>query len=308
MKVEIVAWLSGARNYGDGVALYDKYGFNRNLKQNFQKHTGGEYYENILLVNLCKIARISDKELHSIKRMVQVVPHAPIKEPPIKDESRLYFDDLLIQAAQAMGLSVDAMLDDETPKENITEQQSATLEEMRLQYAKVPETVKKVIRFREQFPYLDKDECPNELKLLVTEMFFAYDKYRAAFDELGEDKTSDENLKNAQAVVENYLNNRAIWDELEYYKANGTVLGEHPVFNQKTVVDYNTEVKKYSDIELSKKLANAQSRVSQLKKSLKNATDDEKRAKIEENLKDKENVVALLLAELELRKNVSASK
>ncbi len=32
-------------------------------------------------------------------------------------------------------------------------------------------------------------------------------------------------------TLENFLNNRLIWEELNFYKREGTILGKHPVFS-----------------------------------------------------------------------------
>lgn len=36
----------------------------------------------------------------------------------------------------------------------------------------------------------------------------------------------------AATVVENYMENQDIWNELNYFKENGVVLGLHPIFEQ----------------------------------------------------------------------------
>ena len=43
------------------------------------------------------------------------------------------------------------------------------------------------------------------------------------------DKSTIETL--SRSTVQNYLLNRSIWDELNYYKEHGEILGKHPIFS-----------------------------------------------------------------------------
>lgn len=85
---------------------------------------------------------------------------------------------------------------------------------------------------REAFPFLGRDDCPEELKVLVADMITAHDRYIIGHERLYEvqDKGGADCFAAAEELVENYLENRAIWDELQHYKVNGKVLGVHPIF------------------------------------------------------------------------------
>lgn len=102
-------------------------------------------------------------------------------------------------------------------------------------YQAIPENVRKTIRLRDDFPFLKEKDCPEELKILVADMLSAYDNYCKAHEELFNANGEEEFAKISAAVVENYLENRAIWDELQYYKANGKYLAKHPIFNRKEI-------------------------------------------------------------------------
>ena len=58
------------------------------------------------------------------------------------------------------------------------------LEEAEKRYKAAPETVTKMIRFREKFTFLNSPDCPDILKILVSDMFTAYGKYKEAFARL----------------------------------------------------------------------------------------------------------------------------
>ena len=65
----------------------------------------------------------------------------------------------------------------------------------------------------------------------------AYDAYKAGHESLFSAKTNDQVYDQARLTVENYLNNRLIWDELNYFKKNNQILGHHPIFSWMHRVD-----------------------------------------------------------------------
>jgi hypothetical protein len=88
---------------------------------------------------------------------------------------------------------------------------------------------KKAISLREEFSFLGEASCPDILKVLVADMLSAYDRYRKAYADL--DDTADLFVV-ARDVVDNFIENRDIWKELNHYKETGKVLGNHPIFNR----------------------------------------------------------------------------
>lgn len=85
-------------------------------------------------------------------------------------------------------------------------------------------------RFRQEWPFLSEPECPKELKLLAADKLTAYENYVNAHEKLFDCGDLDECLATAQEVVNNYKENRLIYQELEYYREHGKVLGKHSVF------------------------------------------------------------------------------
>lgn len=61
-------------------------------------------------------------------------------------------------------------------------------------------------------------------------MLTAYDAYKRSHNLLFEAKTFEQIHEASFDTVENYLENRRIWDELNYYKEKGSILGKHPIF------------------------------------------------------------------------------
>ncbi len=62
-------------------------------------------------------------------------------------------------------------------------------------------------------------------------MLTAYDAYKLAHESLFKAVTYEQIFQASRDTVENYLENRLIWDELNYYKEKGIILGKHPIFH-----------------------------------------------------------------------------
>jgi len=89
------------------------------------------------------------------------------------------------------------------------------------------------VKLREEFPFLSEKECPDAFKVLVADMLTAYENYVKAHEDLFNITNEDEAFEAADKLMENYLENRAIWSELEHYKKEGKILGEHPYFEDR---------------------------------------------------------------------------
>lgn len=88
------------------------------------------------------------------------------------------------------------------------------------------------ITFREQWSFLDDNDCPNELKILAADKISAYRNYTSAHQQLFECVTEEDCFSVAKKVVENFIENRKIHSELAYYKEHRSLLGKHPIFDE----------------------------------------------------------------------------
>lgn len=225
MKKEIITYLRGRRDYRQGVALYQKYGFNLRLKKQFA-HDENATLRAILIEELRKLAGISEREMRTMQRKAggSVTASSPqIKKPEPTQGNR-----------------------------------------------PTTETQKKIIGFRQKFPFLNEPDCPDELKILVADMFTAYGKYKEAIEKLSDlrEEETDEAARLCKTAVEEYLKNRDMWEELEYYKEHGTLLGKAvKIQKQEPAEDYSG----LSDLELLKKHNSALANVSKRKKALEKA-------------------------------------
>ena len=92
-------------------------------------------------------------------------------------------------------------------------------------------------KLREEFPFLSRKDCPEELMIIVNKMLTAHELYT-----LNKEKLFDVDVDNldgcydaARTVVDDYILNRDCWDELNYYKIHGKVLGKMPEFKIKNM-------------------------------------------------------------------------
>ncbi|MDN3665615.1 hypothetical protein ACFFU1_16680 [Algibacter miyuki] len=109
-------------------------------------------------------------------------------------------------------------------------------------FTTAPDDVKTQIKLRDEFPFLNEDNCPEEFYILVGKKFNYYDAWVNAhahllvhIKDINQDAspinmTDEEVSEMALKAVENFEVNHAIWKELNHYKATGEILGAHPIF------------------------------------------------------------------------------
>lgn len=144
MKEKIIAYLSGPRPYREGIALYEEYGLNLMLKATFRRNTETDLLRATLMEELRKLAGISETAFRTMQRKAVDSPH--------------------ISSASIVVGEIKA-------------------EETAVNVPVTP-VVENVIRFRDRFPFLNSPDCPDVLKILVADMFTAYDLYLKTFREL----------------------------------------------------------------------------------------------------------------------------
>ena len=69
-----------------------------------------------------------------------------------------------------------------------------------------------------------------ELEALASRKFAKYHAYVRLHELLRDCTDLDGCAKVAGELVDNYIDNRLIWQELNWYKEHGTILGKHPAF------------------------------------------------------------------------------
>lgn len=281
-KKVITAYLCGPRDYAEGVALYQRYGVNLRLKRQFAVEDTAVIRE-ILFDELRKLAGLSEIEFNNLPR--QAVKKTP--QPDSKQTKAVILDDdksdesALMELADSFGVTVDELVSPDFQERvlamdenaNRIEELTDELEAARSKYAEAPEPVRKMIRFREKYPFLNSPDCPDVLKILVADMFTAYGNYKAAHARLQVlgDADAATAAADCETVVTEYLKNREIWDELEYYRENGAILGKAAKFRE---MEATEDLSKISDVDLMGQLRSAGVQESKAKKAV-----EESRAK-----------------------------
>ena len=149
--------------------------------------------------------------------------------------------------------------------------------------ASVPIEVKRSIKLREQFPFLKEKDCPEILKVLVNDIITSYENYRDGHAKLFESMTKEEEQILARDIVDNFIENKQAFAELEHYRDSGQILGEHPIFEDQKI---KKDLEKLSGEELSKKANALRKNISTNRKRAEEAEDPEAKAKYEVVVKD----------------------
>jgi hypothetical protein len=181
---------------------------------------------------------------------------------------------LLEELRKVAGISTDDMKVHTSPAivKAVEPVSSESVQELLLS---MPEPVRKSIKLREQFPFLSKPDCPVELKILVADMLTLHDSYVTAHQRQFDALSDEQLLEVCSTVVEDYIENRQIWDELNFYNANGKVLGAHKIF---ALSERLTAIRSMTTPDLVKLRGNIKSCITKTNKSLTGKPADPKTA------------------------------
>jgi len=246
MKKIIIEFFKFDRTYAKAVQLYHQYGNKHSLKRQINVIPESDMLRGVLFEELREMAGISMNEFrvmmkNSVKIKVAVVAENTAAEP---EKNKIEKEISLFEQAQAAFnagdyLKTRDLLNDAIVLHDDSEEIDDKYQQLMNQFnifndpELISEPVKKSIKLREEFPFLKDPSCPDEFKILVSDMITAYEKYKESHEALFSASTDEELLKSCQDTVENYLENREIWDELNHYKQTGEILGTHPIFKLK---------------------------------------------------------------------------
>lgn len=71
-----------------------------------------------------------------------------------------------------------------------------------------------------------------ELEALASRKFSKYHNYVELHAKLRDCTSLQECAETSRKLIDSYIENRMIWEELAYYKENRTMLGKHPAFTE----------------------------------------------------------------------------
>lgn len=144
-------------------------------------------------------------------------------------------------------------------------------------------------KLREDFTFLSDPACPPELKILAANKITAYHNYKNGHAKLFDCSTPQEQFAAVKHVVENYIENRRILREFEYYKQHKKLLAEHPVFQELKELRELRKLKLLDLVKLEEKLKHNIWRIkSQIQKKDKPHLDIER----ERSIREKETKLA----------------
>lgn len=86
--------------------------------------------------------------------------------------------------------------------------------------------------FRDEFPFLNDKACPVELEALASRKFGRYHAYVDFHRQLRNCTSLEQCADVSRQLIDSYIENRSIWEELNYYKQHRTLLGKHPIFKE----------------------------------------------------------------------------
>ena len=148
---------------------------------------------------------------------------------------------------------------------------------------------------RTQWPFLAENDCPPELKLLISDKITAYRNCVENYDQMVSATNTEERLKSVHSLVSNFIENHEIFRELKHYRDHKKVLGEHPMFAQyQRVKDLRT----LKTLDLVKKKENLEHKIwrnkSEIKKGNKPELTSSRKAKIKQYEMELAEVLRLL--------------
>ena len=155
---------------------------------------------------------------------------------------------------------------------------------------------------REEFGFLNNNDCPEVFYIVVGRKISAYRKWQAAQQELAaiqsEDKTATEDEVKELAIVAeaNFRENQALYNELNHYATTGEILGKHSLFRESVA---KKEVDTMTTADLSKYRNSSAKYFTDKKKLLiKHAGNAEKLAEINQQIEDRKYKLSLVDAKL----------
>jgi hypothetical protein len=192
---DLIKWIAdGASNWEKGVALYNHFGPNINLKNRFRRLGPVDYNRALLREELTNIARILEKS----QRLKTKRPNQSTTQPI----HQLTNQPLHHSTNQPINQSTNQPLHELTDSEK-------TEEQLTVEVAVLPVPLRKL--------HFKKGQLFNEASRLHKQLEAAPQHKRAAM---------------VETIVENMRENQKIWDELKHYQSKRKIKGDHPDLKQ----------------------------------------------------------------------------
>jgi hypothetical protein len=125
---------------------------------------------------------------------------------------------------------------------------------------------------RKEFPKLDFKNLPDDLKILVIDSRATWHQAQEAREKKFAAESDEERLKWNIIEIENRMENRLIWEELNHYQLTGKILGKHPRFERMKALE---KLQQLTRAELMNKKKHFPPSISKAKKAIRDAAGDE---------------------------------
>ncbi|NQY31159.1 MAG: hypothetical protein HRT69_17045 [Flavobacteriaceae bacterium] len=281
-KQNVIEFIQHDRSFTGAKNLYNKLpGKSLSAQNSFNRI--GDTPDNLrtIIYEICKLVDINDRQftIYMSKPLVIKVIALDTKkedqEPEFnKVKALLEYSPETFDYKQLVALVKQLGLETKNQKEvNLRPAvDNAKADVIAKQIAAIPTEVKPAIKLRVQFPFLREADCPDALKILVADLITSYDTYADKHEELFKQITQEQLSEIAATVVENYISNKLAFAELEYYKTQKIVLGEHPIFEE---LKWQSGIQKLNAADLSVLVTGLTNKLNRNKAKLKKATEDE---------------------------------
>jgi len=297
MKNTIVEFFKHDRTYKEAVKLIHKYSNKVSLKRQVNVQEETPHMRGIVFEELRELGQISHSDYQSLMANKVVPKPVPAKPADLEmspeDDLIKNFGELsktdpeLIELMKRILELEEAKETESEEYKELKERGDSRLKELMIQaqVKTIPTAYLGAVKLRQEFPFLKETDCPNELKILVADKMTAFENYKKAHEDLFSAESEEEFAKASGDTVENFINNREIFDELNYYKENGKILGKHPIFQQN---DRMAEIRNYPIPDLVKLKTQLENNLVRNKKKVKDEPKHPKMAERKTRIKEQE--------------------
>lgn len=151
-------------------------------------------------------------------------------------------------------------------------------------------------RFREMYAFLSDRDCPNELKILAADKITTYWRIVELHDKLFTCDKNDVCLATAFELVNVFIEDYRIKQELDYYKTHHGILGKHGIFEVQNRVD---QIRKMSVRELLRKEKQLRDNIWRIKSEIDKGDKPHLLSERESRLKSREDELRTVLRMLD---------
>lgn len=147
-------------------------------------------------------------------------------------------------------------------------------------------------KFREMYPFIAHINCPNELKILASDKITTYWKIVDLHEKLFNCDKNEDCRNTVAELVNVFIEDQEIKQELDYYKQHGGILGHHRIFETVKKID---EIRKMSIKELIKREQNLRENIWRIRSEIAKGDKPHLLFEREKRLREREKELEIVL-------------